>query len=197
MKKRTAQIARKTKETAISIALNLDGKSSYRIQTGVGFFDHMLELFAKHSALDLRLEAAGDTHVDYHHVVEDVGICLGEAFAQALGSKAGIVRYGFARVPMDEASAEVCIDLSGRPYLVYDVAVRKQKIGDFPIQLIKEFFRAFTMHARINLHIRLLYGEDVHHMFEAIFKAWARAIRAAVEKDQRLSTRIPSTKGAL
>ena len=196
MKKRQAQIKRKTRETDIRINLALEGKGSSRIHSGIGFFDHMLELSAKHGLFDLTLSAQGDLEVDYHHTVEDIGICLGRAFAKALGDRRGIRRYGEATVPMDEALASVTVDISGRSFLVYNAKIRRIKIGDFNVGLVKEFFRAFSDQANLALHINLLYGEDIHHCIEAIFKAFGRALRQAVEKDARVKG-VPSTKGKL
>ena len=196
MKTRQAQISRKTRETDIKINLALEGRGSSRIHSGIGFLDHMLELSARHGLFDLTLAAQGDLETGYHHTVEDIGICLGQAFAQALGGKRGIRRYGEATVPMDEALASVTVDISGRGSLVYNVKIRRIKIGDFNVGLVKEFFRAFTDQARLTLHINLLYGEDIHHCIEAIFKAFGRAMRVAVEKDARVKG-IPSTKGTL
>jgi len=196
MKTRQAQIKRKTRETDINIQLNLDGKGSSRIHSGIGFFDHMLELFARHGLFDLTLSAKGDLEVDCHHTVEDIGICLGQAFAKALGGKRGIRRYGAATIPMDEALAAVAIDISGRSFLVYNVKIRRIKIGEFNVGLVKEFFRAFSDQADLTLHVSLFYGEDIHHCIEAVFKAFGRALREAVEKDPRVKG-IPSTKGKL
>lgn len=196
MKQRTALVERKTRETDISIQLNLDGEGKTKIDTGIPFFDHMLELFGRHGLFDLEIRARGDLEVDYHHTVEDLGICLGQAFLEALGDKQGICRYGSAALPMDETLARVAIDCSGRSFLVYTPKIRQIKIGDFNLGLFKEFFRAFTAEARIALHINVLYGEDVHHKAEAIFKGVGRALRAATELDPRVKG-IPSTKGRL
>ena len=196
MKKRTAEIKRKTKETDISLRLTLDGEGKSNISTGIPFFNHMLELFTKHGLFDLKLKAKGDLEVDFHHTVEDIGICLGQAFAKALGDKRGIRRYGEATIPMDEALATVAVDLSGRSFLAYNVKIRRIKIGNFNVGLVKEFFRAFVDQADLTLHINLLYGEDIHHSIEAIFKAFARAMRQATEPDLRVKG-IPSTKGRL
>ena len=196
MEKRKSQVKRKTRETDIRIQLTLDGSGRSRIDSGIGFFDHMLELFARHGLFDLNISAQGDLEVDFHHTVEDIGICLGQALARALGDKRGIRRYGEAAIPMDEALASVAVDLSGRSFLAYNVKVRRIKIGDFNVGLVKEFFRALTDQADLSLHINLLYGEDIHHCLEAVFKAFGRALRQAVEKDPRVRG-VPSTKGRL
>lgn len=196
MKKRTAEIKRKTKETDITLRLTLEGEGRSTITTGIPFLNHMLELFAKHGLFNLTLKAKGDLEVDFHHTVEDIGICLGLAFAKALGDKRGIRRYGEATVPMDEALASVSVDISGRSFLTYNAKIRRIKIGDFNVGLVKEFFRAFSDQANLTLHVNLLYGEDIHHCIEAIFKAFARAMRQAVELDPRVKG-VPSTKGKL
>lgn len=196
MKKRTGRVERKTRETDITIQLNLDGEGKTAIDTGIPFFDHMLELFGRHGLFDLRVKARGDLAVDYHHTVEDLGICLGQAFLKALGDKKGISRYGSAVLPMDEALASVAVDCGGRSFLVYNPKIRRIKIGDFNVGLFKEFFRAFTDQARIALHINVLYGDDVHHVIEAVFKGLGRALRAAAELDPRVKG-VPSTKGRL
>jgi len=196
MKKRAAEIVRKTKETDITLKLTLNGEGRSTISTGIPFLNHMLELFTKHGLFDLKLKAKGDLEVDFHHTVEDIGICLGQAFAKALGDKRGIRRYGEATIPMDEALATVAVDLSGRSFLAYNVKIRRIKIGNFNVGLVKEFFRAFVDQADLTLHINLLYGEDIHHSIEAIFKAFARAMRQATEPDLRVKG-IPSTKGRL
>jgi len=196
MKKRTSLVERKTKETDITIQLNLDGEGKTAIDTGIPFFDHMLELFGRHGLFDLKVRARGDLDVDYHHTVEDLGICLGQAFLKALGEKRGISRYGSATVPMDEALAAVTVDLGGRSFLVYRPKIRRIKIGDFNVGLFREFFRAFTAEARLALHINVFYGDDVHHVVEAVFKGWGRAMRAAAELDPRVKG-VPSTKGKL
>ncbi len=196
MKKRTSRVERKTKETEISVQLNLDGEGKTAIDTGIPFFDHMLELFGRHGLFDLEVRARGDLEVDYHHTVEDLGICLGQAFLQALGEKKGICRYGSALLPMDEALASVAVDIGGRSFLVYNPKIRRIKIGDFNAGLFREFFRAFTAEARLALHINVLCGDDVHHVIEAVFKGWARATRAAAELDPRVKG-VPSTKGKL
>lgn len=196
MKKRAASIRRKTRETAIALRFCLDGEGQAQIDTGIPFFNHMLELFARHGLFDLVLRARGDLAVDYHHTVEDVGICLGEALAKALGDKKSIRRYGSAVVPMDESLAEAAVDLSGRAFLVYRAPIRRIKIGDFNLGLLKSFFQSFADHGRLTLHIELRCGEDAHHAAEAVFKACGRALRQAVERDPRVKG-IPSTKGKL
>jgi len=196
MKKRTGGVERKTRETDITIQLNLDGEGKTAIDTGIPFFDHMLELFGRHGLFDLRVKARGDLEVDYHHTVEDLGICLGQALFEALGEKKGICRYGAATLPMDEALASVAVDCGGRSFLVYNPKIRKIKINDFNVGLFREFFRAFTDQARIALHINVLYGNDVHHVIEAVFKGLGRALRAATELDPRVKG-VPSTKGRL
>ena len=193
---RRAAVARKTAETDIRIELNLDGLGRHRVSTGIPFLDHMLSQVARHGLFDLTLKAAGDLEVDDHHTAEDVGISLGEAFVKALGDKQGIRRYGEATVPMDEALARVAIDLSGRPYLVFQAAKLKGRIGTFAAELVKEFFKGFATHLKANVHVALLYGENKHHMAEAIFKALARALDAATSVDPRV-TGVPSTKGKL
>jgi imidazoleglycerol-phosphate dehydratase len=193
---RTATISRKTSETSIDLTLNLDGSGCSLVDTGVGFFDHMLTLLAKHACLDLELKAAGDLHVDQHHTVEDVGICLGQAVNEALSDKAGIRRYGFIALPMEEALANVAIDLSGRYAFVFNAALPTSKIGDFDSQLVEDFLQAFAANALCNLHINVPYGRNSHHVSEAIFKGTARALRMAVEPDERMPG-VPSTKGTL
>jgi len=195
-KKRVAEISRKTKETDISIQLNLDGKGQSQISTGIHFFDHMLTLFAKHGLFDLKVQCVGDIAVDGHHTVEDVGISLGEAMHQALGSKEGIARYGTAYVPMDETLARAVVDFSGRPFSVCKVQFRAGKIGEMSTELVEEFFRALAVHSRANLHVEVLYGKNAHHMAEAMFKSAAKAICFAVTKDPRVMG-VPSTKGVL
>jgi len=193
---RTASIHRKTKETDITLDLGLDGPGRTKIKTGVGFLDHMLDLVAAHGAVKLTVAARGDLHVDSHHTVEDVGICLGQAIKEALGDKAGIRRYGSAVVPMDEALVVAAVDLGGRPHLSYELEARRRRIGDFETELVEEFFRAVVNAAGMNLHLRQLAGRNTHHIVEAAFKAFARALREAVEADPR-SSGIPSTKGTL
>lgn len=194
MKKRTACVNRKTNETDISVQMNLDGQGGYEISTGVGFFDHMLCHLSKHSGIDLTVQARGDLQVDAHHTVEDVGICLGEALGEALGEKRGIARFGHAVVPMEDAKAEVSVDLSGRAYLVYRVQYTSEKIGDFDVQCVEEFWRAFATAGRLNLHIEVPYGVNSHHIAEAVFKAVGQALGQAV---RITGNRIPSTKGTL
>jgi imidazoleglycerol-phosphate dehydratase len=193
---RTAAIERKTKETEIKLKLDLDGAGDFQIQTGVGFFDHMLTHIAKHGLLDLSVTAKGDLEVDAHHTVEDVGIVFGQAIKEALGNKAGIARYGAAVIPMDEALALVALDLSGRPYLRFGAELGKGQLGGFDVELVAEFFQAVAVNAGMNLHIRLLDGGNLHHCSEAIFKAFGRALAAAVKFDERIKG-VPSTKGVL
>jgi imidazoleglycerol-phosphate dehydratase len=193
---RVATIRRETAETRIRLELNLDGTGKAQLATGVGFLDHMLTLLAKHSLFDLTVEAAGDLHVDAHHTVEDVGICLGKALAQALGDKAGIRRYGSATVPMDETLATAAVDLSGRPFLVWKAAVPLEMLGTFNTPLAEEFWRAVSSSAALNLHVLCHHGSNAHHIIEAIFKSAARALRQAAEKDPRMEG-VPSTKGVL
>jgi len=193
---RSAELLRQTKETRVKISLNLDGTGKSSPETGVGFFNHMLDLFARHSLIDLAVNAEGDLEVDHHHTVEDVGIVLGQVLEKALGDKRGISRYGWAILPMDETLAQVALDLSGRSAFVYNVRFSSGAIGDFPTELIEEFFKAFANSARMNLHITVPYGANNHHIAEAIFKATARALRQAVTQDPR-SNEVPSTKGSL
>lgn len=194
MKKRMATRSRSTRETKIELKLNLDGSGTSTIETGIPFFNHMLELFAKHGLFDLTIKAEGDLDVDYHHTVEDVGLVLGEALDLALGDRKGITRYGFSLLPMDEALCQVAIDLGGRPYFVYRIANRKKKIRDFDVFLLKHFFESLAAKARMNLHIHQPYGEDVHHVYEAMFKGTARALYMACARDPRVSG-VPSSKG--
>ncbi|MER3427196.1 MAG: imidazoleglycerol-phosphate dehydratase HisB [Pyrinomonas sp.] len=193
---RSATVTRQTRETDVRIALVLDGTGRAKASTGIGFFDHMLELFARHALFDLEVECRGDLHVDDHHSVEDVGIVLGQAVAQALGDKRGIARYGEATVPMDEALCRAVVDLSGRAYFIYRVRVRRQTIGNFSVEMGEHFWRSFAHEARCNLHIDLLRGRNAHHALEACFKAAARALRQAVELDPRVQG-VLSTKGVL
>jgi imidazoleglycerol-phosphate dehydratase len=193
---RTAQIRRETAETRIDLSLDLDGTGQSQLQSGVGFFDHMLTLLARHSLIDLTIKAEGDLHIDAHHTVEDVGICLGQALKQALGDKSGIRRYGDATVPMDEVLATSAIDLSGRAFFVWKVDVPREILGTFNSELAEEFWRAVSASGAFNLHVVLHHGRNVHHIIEGIFKATARALRQAVELDPRVRG-IPSTKGAL
>jgi imidazoleglycerol-phosphate dehydratase len=194
---RTVSLARKTLETDITLTLSLDGSGNADIATGIGFLDHMLTALTRHALLDLTLRAVGDLHIDFHHTTEDVGIVLGQAVAQALGDKRGITRFGQALVPMDEALAEVAIDISGRPFLAWDVAFAQPKIGEMDTELFEEFFRAFAFNALITLHVVRRVGQNAHHVAEACFKATARALRAAVALDPRIGDAVPSTKGAL
>lgn len=193
---RTATIDRKTGETDIQLELNLDGSGQADVETGVGFLDHMLTLFAKHGVVDLKVRAEGDLHVDQHHTTEDVGICLGQAIRQAVGDKAGIRRYGHFTLPMDETLATVALDLSGRHYLVYNAPTPAAKIGEFDTELLEEFWQAVSANALCNLHVLLHHGHNSHHIAEAVFKAAARALRMAVEQDPRCPG-VPSTKGTL
>lgn len=193
---RTAAISRETRETNISLKLDLDGSGAREICTGVGFFDHMLELFAVHAGVDLTVSCKGDTQVDFHHSVEDVGICLGQAIAQALGDKRGIARLGHACAPMDEALALAALDVSGRPYLVLDAQFDAPMVGAMDTQLVREFFRAVATHAGLTLHLRVPYGQNDHHKIEALFKAFGRALRDAVAPDPRIDG-VLSTKGVL
>ena len=194
---RIAEISRKTAETDIKLNLNLDGKGNSIIKTGCGFFDHMLTLFAKHGRFDLTVECEGDTYVDYHHTVEDIGIVLGKAFNQALGEKRGIVRYGNFILPMDESLIMTAVDISGRAYLGYALNIPTQKVGDFDTELVEEFFVAFCHNAGLNLHIRQLAGSNSHHIIEGTFKSVARSLKAAVSVDEAFRDEIPSTKGVL
>ncbi len=194
---RNAEVTRNTAETRIRVKINLDGTGQSRLSTGIGFFDHMLDQIARHGMFDLEIEADGDLHIDGHHTVEDVGITLGQAFHQALGDKKGICRYGHAYVPLDEALSRVVIDLSGRPGLVCAIPFKSGMIGSFDTQLTHEFFQGFVNHAFATLHIDNLKGENAHHQAETVFKAFARALRAAVERDPRAAGTIPSTKGTL
>jgi imidazoleglycerol-phosphate dehydratase len=194
---RTAQVTRNTLETQITVSLNLDGTGVSKLATGVPFLDHMLDQIARHGLIDLDIQAKGDLHIDAHHTVEDTGITLGQAFAQALGDKKGIRRYGHAYVPLDEALSRVAIDLSGRPGLEYHVDYTRARIGEFDVDLFLEFFRGFINHAGVTLHIDNLRGINAHHQAETIFKAFGRALRMAVEPDARMGDVLPSTKGAL
>lgn len=195
-KARRATVKRETRETSIRLSLNLDGAGRYRVETGIPFMNHMLELFSKHSLIDCDLRAEGDLAVDYHHTVEDLGLALGEALDKGLGERRGIGRYGAARIPMDDAMASAAVDLGGRPYLVWHMANRKRKIRDFDLGLIEHFFRSFTDRAGMNLHIDQSYGDDPHHAYEAVFKAFARSLRMACELDPR-NRSIPSSKGTV
>ena len=194
---RKADIKRKTGETNISLSLNLDGSGKGDIQTGCGFLDHMLSLFKKHGSFDLSVKAKGDTYVDYHHTVEDVGITLGQAFKNALGDKAGIVRYGDTTLPMDEALILTAVDISGRGFFVQDINITANKVGDFDTELVNEFLIAFSYNAGITLHVRQITGSNAHHIIEGIFKSLARTLKKAVAIDSALNGAIPSTKGVL
>jgi imidazoleglycerol-phosphate dehydratase len=194
---RTAEVTRNTKETRIRVKLNLDGKGVAKLSTGLPFFEHMLEQVARHAMLDLEIEAKGDLHIDGHHTVEDVGITLGQAFARAIGDKAGVRRFGHAYVPLDEALSRVVIDCSGRPGLEYHVEFTRALIGEFDVDLMHEFFQGFVNHAQVTLHIDNLRGDNAHHQCETMFKAFARALRMAAERDERAAGTVPSTKGSL
>ncbi|UEM21040.1 imidazoleglycerol-phosphate dehydratase HisB [Skermanella mucosa] len=194
---RQASLRRATNETRIEVSLNLDGTGLYKISTGVGFLDHMLEQLSRHSLIDLTVRAEGDLHIDFHHTTEDSGIAIGTAFAQALGDRKGISRYGEATVPMDETLTRVALDLSNRPYLIWKVHFTRDKLGDMDTELFKEWFQAFAQAAGVTLHVETLYGENNHHIVESCFKALARALRAAVEIDPRKADAVPSTKGTL
>ena len=194
---RTATITRKTAETDITVQIDLDGTGAYDNQTGVGFFDHMLDQLSRHALIDMTIRATGDLHIDDHHTVEDVGIALGQALTQALGDKRGIRRYGACHLPMDDAQVRAALDLSGRPFLVWNVDMPTAQIGTFDTELVREFFQALATHGGITLHVDKLYGFNSHHIAEATFKAVARALREAVEPDPRRTDAIPSTKGTL
>ncbi len=194
---RRARITRKTAETEISVEMSLDGTGLYDNETGIGFFDHMLDQLARHALIDLKIRCAGDLHIDDHHSVEDVGIALGQALAQALGDKTGIRRYGSCLLPMDDALVRAALDLSGRPFLIWNMDLPTARIGSFDTELVREFFQAFSTHGGITLHVDALHGINSHHMAEAAFKSVARALREAVETDPRKSDAIPSTKGTL
>lgn len=197
MSNRSASIARKTRETAIDVQLGLDGTGTRRIATGIGFFDHMLDQLAKHALLDLDLEARGDLHIDAHHTVEDTGLALGRAIAEALGDRAGITRYGHALIPMDETLTRVALDISGRPYLVWKVTFSQPRLGDMDTELFRDFFQALAQEGGITLHVETVYGTNNHHIIESAFKGLARALRDAVSLDPRMAGQIPSTKGTL
>ena len=194
---RKASIERKTTETQIAVSINLDGTGAYDVKSGVGFLDHMLELLARHSLIDIKLRAKGDTHIDFHHTTEDSGIALGQAFAKALGDRKGIRRYADCFLPMDEALTRAAIDVSGRPYLIWNVEFSRPRIGEFDTELVREWFQAFAMNAGVTLHVQTLYGDNCHHIAESCFKALARVLRGAIEIDPRQKDRIPSTKGSL
>ena len=194
---RRALVDRQTAETRLRVRLNLDGAGRYDVRTGIRFLDHMLELVARHGAFDLTLKADGDLDVDAHHTVEDTGIALGEAVARAVGSKRGINRAGYFVMPMDETLAVAAIDLSGRPVSVIDLRVKAARVGDLPVELVQDFFEGFAMAARANVHLKVMYGRSSHHQIEAVFKAFARALRAACARDRRMARMLPSTKGLL
>jgi len=194
---RAATIKRHTKETKISATVDLDGTGAYDVSTGVGFLDHMIEQLARHSLIDIALRCEGDLHIDQHHTTEDSGIALGQALAEALGDKAGITRYGACYLPMDETLTRVALDVSGRPFLVWDVEFTRAKVGEMDTELFREWFQAFAQHAGITLHVKNLYGENNHHIAETCYKALARALRQAIAIDPRQSGRVPSTKGQL
>ena len=194
---RSGKIERKTAETDISVSLKLDGTGKYKINTGVGFFDHMLEQVARHSLIDLEIEAKGDNHIDDHHTVEDTGIAFGQALAQAIGDKLGINRYGWCLLPMDDTLIRTALDLSSRPFLYFDIDMPTDKIGSFDTELVREFFQAVSTHGGITLHMEKLHGFNSHHIAEAAFKSFSKSLRVAIEKDPRNLKALPSTKGAL
>jgi imidazoleglycerol-phosphate dehydratase len=194
---RTASIKRKTKETDVEVSVNLDGRGTSAISTGIGFLDHMLDLLARHSRVDIEVKAKGDLHIDHHHTTEDVGIALGQAVKKALGDMRGITRYADVHVPMDEALTRVTVDISGRPFLVFKAEFVRDKVGTFDTELVQEWFQAFAMNAGITLHAQTLYGTNDHHIAESCFKGLARALRAAVTIDERAKDEVPSTKGSL
>ncbi len=194
---RQATVERKTKETTVEVKLDLDGSGQYKVATGIGFLDHMLEQLSRHSLIDLAVEAKGDLHIDFHHTTEDTGIVIGQAVAKALGERAGIARYGAALIPMDETCTRVALDISNRPYLVWRVQFSKPKLGDMDTELFKEWFQAFAQAAGVTLHVENLYGENNHHIVESCFKGLARALRQAIAIDPRQPAAVPSTKGVL
>ncbi len=193
---RKAKVRRKTNETDVNVELNLDGTGNYSVDTSIPFLDHMLSLTAKHGLLDLKIKAKGDTEIDYHHLIEDIGITLGETISKAVGNKKGILRYGNAEIPMDESLASVAMDLGGRPYLIYKLKLRKSSIKDLDLSLFEDFFKALSNNAMMNLHIILHYGRDPHHIFEAVFKAFGKALSMAANKSTRIKG-LPTTKGKL
>jgi len=195
--KRKAKITRKTKETKIDVEINIDGKGKYKIKTGIGFLDHMLEQLSKHSSIDINLKAKGDTHIDLHHTTEDTGIAIGECLKKASNKFIGIKRYAHAMIPMDETLTRVAIDVSNRPYLIWKVDLKVEKLGEMDTELFKEWFQAFSQAAGITLHIENLYGDNSHHIIESCFKGLARSLREALEIDKRIKNRVPSTKGVL
>ena len=194
---RKAKIQRKTKETNISVEVNLDGKGKYQIKTKIGFLDHMLEQLAKHSLIDMKINAKGDTHIDLHHTTEDTGIAIGEAIKKAAGNRKGIKRYATTNIPMDETLTRVSLDISNRPYLIWNVDLKVEKLGEMDTELFKEWFQAFTQSAGITLHVENIYGENSHHKIESCFKALARSLKEALEIDKRIKNSIPSTKGTI
>jgi imidazoleglycerol-phosphate dehydratase len=194
---RKAKISRKTKETSIVVEINIDGKGKYKIDTGIGFLNHMLEQLSKHSLMDISVKAKGDTHIDLHHTTEDTGIAIGEAISKAAGNRKGIKRYGHALIPMDETLTRVAIDVSNRPYLIWRVDLKVEKLGEMDTELFKEWFQAFSQSAGITLHIENVYGENSHHKIESCFKGLARSLKDAFEIDKRIKSSIPSTKGKL
>ncbi len=194
---REAAVERKTKETSVSVSLNLDGSGLYDVETGIGFLNHMLEQLSRHSLIDLTVRATGDTHIDFHHTTEDTGIVIGQAVAEALGDRAGITRYGTATIPMDETCSRVSLDISNRPYLIWRVDFTRPKVGEMDTELFKEWFQAFAQSAGITLHIENFYGENSHHIVESCFKGLARSLRQAIEIDPRRAHEVPSTKGVL
>ena len=194
---RKAKISRKTKETSIAVEVNIDGKGRYKIETGIGFLDHMLEQLSKHSLMDITVKAKGDTHIDLHHTTEDTGIAIGEAISKAAGNRKGIKRYAHALIPMDETLTRVAIDVSNRPYLIWKVDLKVEKLGEMDTELFKEWFQAFSQSAGITLHIENVYGENSHHKIESCFKGLARSLKEAFEIDKKIKSSIPSTKGKL
>ena len=194
---RKGKVSRKTKETSINVEVNIDGKGKYQIDTGIGFLDHMLEQLSKHSLIDLKVKARGDTHIDLHHTTEDTGIAIGEALKKALKKSVGIRRYAHAMIPMDETLSRVAVDVSNRPYLIWKVKLKVEKLGEMETELFKEWFQAFSQSAGITLHIENIYGDNSHHIIESCYKGLARSLRAALEMDPRNKNTIPSTKGSL
>ena len=194
---RKAKIIRKTKETSISVSVNLDGKGKYKIKTGIGFLDHMLEQLAKHSLIDMKINAKGDTHIDLHHTTEDTGIAIGQAIKKAAGNRKGIKRYATTNIPMDETLTRVSLDVSNRPYLIWNVDLKVEKLGEMDTELFKEWFQAFAQSAGITLHVENIYGDNSHHKIESCFKALARSLKEALEIDKRIKNSIPSTKGSI
>ena len=194
---RKGKVSRKTKETSISVEVNIDGKGKYQIDTGIGFLDHMLEQLSKHSLIDLKVKAKGDTHIDLHHTTEDTGIAIGEAIKKAAGNRKGITRYASTMIPMDETLSRVSIDVSNRPYLIWKVKLKVEKLGEMDTELFKEWFQAFSQAAGITLHVENIYGDNSHHIIESCFKGLARSLRTALEMDPRNKKSIPSTKGSL